>query len=118
MLSEALNVDLQPSPTMAIFGIADKRHTTLMKRSKTVIAFMMLLARRRLLLHWKSKNLPNVSMWFINLAQFIQLEKIRSTLRNKLFCLGSSVDVLRNPSNFADLGIIWESSYLCLYDGC
>lgn len=80
-LSEALNIDLQPSATMAIFGITEKRHTTLRKSYKNIIAFTTLLARRRLLLHWKSKNPPKVSMWLRDLTQFIHLEKIKYTLR-------------------------------------
>lgn len=80
-LSEALHIDLQPNATMAIFGTTDRQYTTFRKNYKNIIAFTTLLARRRILLHWKSKNPPKVSLWFSDLTQFIQLEKIKYTLR-------------------------------------
>lgn len=81
MLSEALNIDLQPNAAMAIFGTSNRRYSTLRKSYKNIIAFTTLLARRRILLHWKSKNPPKISLWFSDLTQFIQLEKIKYTLR-------------------------------------
>ena len=66
---------------MTIFGITDRRCSTIRKRYKNIIAFTMLLASRRILLHWKSKNPPNVCLWLSDLMQFIQLEKVKYTLR-------------------------------------
>lgn len=80
-LSEVLHIDLQPNATLAIFGVTDKRHFTIRKGHKNIIAFTTLLARRGTLLHWKSKNPPNVSLWLRDLMQFIELEKIKYTLR-------------------------------------
>lgn len=80
-LSEALNIDLQPNAYMAIFGTTNREHTTIKKSYKTIIAFTTLLARRIILLHWKSKNPPKINLWFSDLAHFIQLEKIKFTLR-------------------------------------
>lgn len=81
LLSEALNIDFQPNANMAIFGITDISHTPLRKSYKNIIAFMTLLARKRILLYWKSKNPPRISLWFSDLTQFTQLEKIKYTLR-------------------------------------
>lgn len=80
-LSKALNIDLQPSAVAAIFGVVDGRHYTITKEHKNIIAFTTLLARRRILLHWKSKNPPKVSLWLSDLMQFMQLEKIKYSLR-------------------------------------
>ena len=62
-LSEALDMDLQPCAVMAIFGTTDGRYCTIRKRS----LLLTLLARRRILLHWKSKNPASVSLWFNDL---------------------------------------------------
>ena len=75
-LSEALNIDLQPNAAMAIFGTLDRRQTTLRKSSETIIAFTT-----QNIIALEIKNPPKVSMWFSDLMQFIQLEKIKYTLR-------------------------------------
>lgn len=74
-LSEVLNIDLQPNATSAIFGIRDRRHFTISKAHKNIIAFTTLLAHRRILLHWKSKNTPNASLLLRDLMQFVQLRE-------------------------------------------
>lgn len=87
-LSEALNVELQPNAAMGIFGVTDRGHRTLRKSHKNIIAFTTLLARRRILLHWKSKKPPKAALWFSDLTQFIQLEKIKYALKGskETFC--------------------------------
>ena len=80
-LSKALHIDLQPNAAAAIFGIIDRRQYTITRGHENIIAFTTLLARRRILLHWKSKNPPKVSAWLSDLMQFIQLEKIKYSLR-------------------------------------
>lgn len=88
-LSEALNVELQPNAVMGIFGVTERGHRTLRKSHKNIIAFTTLLARRRILLHWKSKKPPKAALWFSDLTQFIQLEKIKYALKGskeRFFC--------------------------------
>ena len=80
-LSEALNIVLDPDAVTAIFGTTGRSHVSLRKNHKNIIAFATLLARRRILLHWKSKHPPKVSLWFSDLAQLLSLEKIKYTLR-------------------------------------
>ena len=80
-ISEALNTDFQPNAAVAIFGITDRRHSIVRKSYKNILAFVTLLARRRILLHWKSKNPPKASLWMCDLMHFIQLEKIKYSLR-------------------------------------
>ncbi len=80
-LSKALNIDFQPKAAAAIFGITDRRHSTIWKRHKNIIAFTTLLACRRILLHGKSKFPIKESLWLSDLMQFIQLEKMRYSIR-------------------------------------
>ena len=100
-LLESLNVDLQPNPLTAIFGISDS------KSHRTIIAFTSLLARRRILLHWKSKHPPKASMWLSDLMQFIQLEKIKYSLRgsrNKFLTIwGPILTYIDNIKSITDI---------------
>lgn len=52
-LSEALNIDLHPNALSAIFGVTVREQSAIRKSPKNIIAFTTLLARRRILLHWK-----------------------------------------------------------------
>lgn len=70
VLLDALNVYLQPDAFAAIFGLSDVK--CLGKRYKDIIPFTTLLARRRILLHWKSANPPRLSLRLTDLSQFIQ----------------------------------------------
>ena len=55
-------VKSQPCPLIAIFVVPDP---SLVRNStqKDIIVFKSLLARRSLLLHWKSANYPSISRW-------------------------------------------------------
>jgi len=46
-----------------------------------VVAFASLVARRRILLHWKSPNAPAATSWLSDLMSFLSLEKIKYSLR-------------------------------------
>ena len=48
---------------------------------KNVVAFATLLARRRILLEWKSEHSPKASAWMSDLMLFLKLEKIKYTVR-------------------------------------
>lgn len=58
IMSTVLGVNLQPCPLIAIFGIPDPL-LALNSTHKEIIAFMSSLARRSLLLHWKSAKYPS-----------------------------------------------------------
>lgn len=76
-LSKALNVSVKPCPIIAIFGITpvDGLYN---KRHADIIAFASLVARRRILLHWKSSCPPSNFSWLKDLMSFLHLEKINS----------------------------------------
>ncbi|KAF3840930.1 hypothetical protein F7725_006792 [Dissostichus mawsoni] len=46
-----------------------------------ILAFTSLLARRLLLLHWKSKKAPSNAKWRSDVMSFLKLEKIKYSLR-------------------------------------
>ena len=78
MLSEALNINLQTNVAVAIFGTTDRRHTTLRKSYKNIIAFTHI---EEYYCIGNRKNPSKVSLWFSGLTHFIQLETIKYTLR-------------------------------------
>uniref|UniRef100_A0AAR2JQE7 Reverse transcriptase domain-containing protein n=1 Tax=Pygocentrus nattereri TaxID=42514 RepID=A0AAR2JQE7_PYGNA len=80
IISTVLGVNLQPCPLISIFGISDPS-LTLSSTQKDVIAFTSLLARRSLLLQWKSSKCPPISRWLMDVMSFLKLEKIKYTIR-------------------------------------
>ena len=78
-LSVALNLVLTPSATMAIFGVLPDH----LSRNAMVgsITFATLLARRQILLEWKSSSAPKPSLWLKDLMSFINLEKVKLNLK-------------------------------------
>lgn len=80
IMSTILGVNLQPCPLIAIFGIPDPL-LALNSTQKEIIAFTSLLARRSLLLHWKSAKYPSFYRWLKDTIFFLKLEKIKYTMR-------------------------------------
>lgn len=80
MLSEAFSVRLEPSPQIAIFGVP-QNFRLLTTKDSNIVAFTTLLARRRILLGWKSPTPPSIAMWLTDIMHFLKLEKIKFTLR-------------------------------------
>ena len=75
VLNEAFDLDLQPSPTTAVFGVQEG--DIVMPNSKeSVVAFATLIAQRRILMEWKTSTPPKASAW---LSDIIFL-KIRAVL--------------------------------------
>jgi len=54
---------------------------TIRKKVKDSIAFASLLARRRILLEWKSPVTPKASLWLKDFMLYLDLEKIQYSLR-------------------------------------
>ena len=79
-LAEALNMKLTPCAEMAIFGVSPDPQTT-RKEGRDSIAFASLLARRRILLEWKSLYAPKATLWLKDLMMYLDLEKIKYNLR-------------------------------------
>ena len=79
-LAEALNMKLTPSAETAIFGVVPDPQIT-RNKYKDSIAFASLLARRRILLEWKSPFAPKTSLWLKDLMLYLDLEKIKYNLK-------------------------------------
>ena len=79
-ISEILGKTIAPCPHIAIFGIPDEE-IALTNKQVNVIAFASLIARRRILLQWKSKSPPSAKAWLIDVMSFLKLEKIKFTIR-------------------------------------
>uniref|UniRef100_A0A671TSK6 Reverse transcriptase domain-containing protein n=1 Tax=Sparus aurata TaxID=8175 RepID=A0A671TSK6_SPAAU len=75
-LNNALNIKLEPCPLISIFGVP-RNPTSLTKKNSDVVAFASLIARRRILLHWKSPNAPPTTSWLSDLMSFLSLEKVK-----------------------------------------
>lgn len=80
IMSTVLGVNLQPCPLIAIFGVPDPS-LALNSTQKDIIAFTSLLARRSLLLHWKSAKYPSISRWLKDIMFLLKPEKIKYMLR-------------------------------------
>lgn len=86
VLSKVLKVGIQPCPLLAIFGVPAEcpEYNT---QGTDIVAFTTLLARRRILMAWKSPDAPSFSVWLKDIMYFLRLEKIKFSLRgsNKRF---------------------------------
>lgn len=76
-LSKALNVDIEPSPLVSIFGVAPEELGDIGDFGKTVIAFTTLIARRIILMKWKDKSPPTFKHWINDVMQYLTLEHSR-----------------------------------------
>ena len=73
---------VSPCPFIAIFGVTLDNH--LSKAQRSLISFSVLLARRRILLNWKDVHPPVYGLWVRDVMYYIQLEKIRHTLKGSV----------------------------------
>ena len=83
ILTKVLGIKVNMDPNIAIFGISvdsAKFNST----QSDVLAFTSLLARRRILLFWKSPKPPSVSLWLCDVMYFLRLEKIRFSVKGSL----------------------------------
>lgn len=65
---------------MAIFGILPN-HPMIRRKTRECTAFALLIARRRIVLEWKSARAPKADVWLKDLMMFSNLEKIKYDLR-------------------------------------
>lgn len=80
IISIIIGIHLQPCPLIAIFGTPDKSDQFNWAQ-KEILKFTSLLARRRILLQWKSPNPPSVSQWLTDAMHFLKLEKIKYAMK-------------------------------------
>ena len=78
-LSEVVGEKIKPNSLSALFGVAPPS-PSLSKSKQDVIAFATLLARRLIVLNWKSTTPPSHTRWIRDALYFLKLEKIRLSL--------------------------------------
>lgn len=76
-LSGIVGEGIKPNALSALFGVAP---SSLTKSKKDVLAFATLLARRRIVINWKSTIPPCHGRWIRVTLYFLKLEKIRLSL--------------------------------------
>lgn len=79
-LSAITSALIEPSPLTALFGVLPADHD-LSSCLADLVAFLTLLARRIILMHWKNPRPPTHSHWIKDALFFMKLEKIRHSLR-------------------------------------
>lgn len=82
-LSKILKKTLKPDPILALFGV-NPVTVELSNNQKNMTRFILLLARRLILLNWKSTVAPSLSVLMKEVMKHLQLEKIKFLLRGKL----------------------------------
>ena len=104
-ISQMFNINLQPNPTTAIFGVLPKEMTNT-KTVRNGIAFLTLLARRRILLEWKSPYCPKLDLWLKDVMSHLKLEKIKFDLRGYpggfTSSWGATINYLTNLTRLPD----------------
>ena len=98
-LNDAFGNNVQPTAELAIFGVVDPE-LPLTTTQENAFAFGSLLARRRLVLKWKSPHPPTVSTWLSDLMLFLKLEKIKfhqGVNKDISKTMGSTDFILWNP---------------------
>lgn len=81
-ISDIFLLKLEPSPLVALFGL-NLTNVSLSSLQSNALAFCLIIAKRIILLNWKNPSPPNYFHWMYDLLQFIQIEKIRYTIKDK-----------------------------------
>lgn len=76
-LSLVLDINLDPSPFCALFGVNIAVGTQLNKSQKHVVAFTLLLAKKVILTKWKDSEAPKHCQWLSEILSCLSLEKVR-----------------------------------------
>ena len=83
VLARTVEEEMDPDPLVAIFGVSEKPGLV-EGRKADVVAFASLIARRRILLEWRSASPPGVATWLSDLQDFLRLEKIKYEIRGSI----------------------------------
>uniref|UniRef100_A0A8C5D9N9 Reverse transcriptase domain-containing protein n=1 Tax=Gouania willdenowi TaxID=441366 RepID=A0A8C5D9N9_GOUWI len=75
-MSKVLSKNVDVSSHVAIFGIPEN-YSNYSALHLQILAFTSLIARRHLLIHWKSTSSPSSTQWINEVMSFLKVEKIR-----------------------------------------
>ena len=79
-LSGASDINLKPDPLIRILG-ATLNETD--KFQSQAVLFIMILAKKSILMMWKEESAPTFEMWFRELSSVLHLEELRYHLNKK-----------------------------------
>ena len=79
-ISNSIDIPIDPVAMTALFGVLPI-DLTLPRYKTDLIAFTTLLARRLILLKWKSSSPPSHSLWLKDILYFIKMERVRCVIR-------------------------------------
>uniref|UniRef100_A0A671WYB0 Reverse transcriptase domain-containing protein n=1 Tax=Sparus aurata TaxID=8175 RepID=A0A671WYB0_SPAAU len=82
-MSKVFSKTFHTSPHIGIFGLPEE-YTQYSTKELEVIAFTSLIAKRHLLLNWKSTTAPSSTQWIKEAMSFLKVEKIRYSRRGNL----------------------------------
>lgn len=91
-ISQITSVSVTPSAITALFGVT--LTPAISNYEKNFVAFVTHLARRLILIKWKSPTAPTHHSWIRDIFYFVNMEKIRYTMR------GSSANFKRTWGPF------------------
>lgn len=74
--TQVFSTNVYPDPLIGIFGIAPLGSSFTTSQS-VVIAFTSMLARRLILLNWKSDTAPSYGRWVVDVMAHLKLERMR-----------------------------------------
>ena len=80
ILACVLEQTISPSPFIALFGVVPPT-VPLSSYKADFVAFITLVARRLILLRWKSSNAPSFSCLIKDILYFMKMEKIRYSIK-------------------------------------
>ena len=82
-MSKVLSRTIPISPHIGIFGLPED-YTLYSTKELEIIAFTSLIAKRHLLLNWKSTMAPSSTQWIKEAMSFLKVEKIRYPRRGNV----------------------------------
>ena len=82
-LSRVTHKLIEPNATIALFGVSPPS-IPFSSSESAFISFVTLLARRLILLKWKSPTPPSHTLWIREVLTYVRLEKIRCVLKGSL----------------------------------
>lgn len=82
-MSKVFSRTIHISPHIGIFGLPND-YTLYSTKELEVVAFTSLIAKRHLLLNWKSTTAPSSTQWITEVMYFLKIEKIRYSRRGNL----------------------------------
>nr|XP_057947055.1 uncharacterized protein LOC131140546 [Doryrhamphus excisus]XP_057947056.1 uncharacterized protein LOC131140546 [Doryrhamphus excisus]XP_057947057.1 uncharacterized protein LOC131140546 [Doryrhamphus excisus] len=83
IMSKVLGIVLKPEPLLIILGVSES-FQMLNKAQQCFISYGLIIAKKLILMLWKSVSVPSTKMWLEELTNTLHLERIRYILKDRL----------------------------------